>query len=125
MARETAPGSPAPIINFALIRFPSYHIGCPDKSLSSDLTAGIPLVGSISESSVSRKRRMGATITQSVWREGLFRRNLDMPERVRKSDGADLEMLRWEKALNEVERGWVARPIPVTSDALKPIPLPP
>ena len=44
------PGSPASIINFALIHFLSPHLDYPDKSPSSDLTAGTPLVGSISES---------------------------------------------------------------------------
>ena len=54
---------------------------------------------------------MGAAITQSERRGGLFQRNLDMMESVRKSDGAELTRLCWEKTSGEVERGWVAQPI--------------
>ena len=104
---------------------PLPHIGYPDKSISSDLADCIPLVESISESGVFRKRRMGAAITHSERCEGLPRRNLYFLERARKSDGVGGTRLCREKTSKEAERGWVAQPMPVTSDMLKSTPFPP
>ena len=90
-------GSPASRINFALIHFLCSRLDFAGKSIASDLAIGIPLAGDVPDAGVFRKRRRNATVTQEEWPQGLHRRNLDMPERVRKSDGAELTRLPRER----------------------------
>ena len=112
-------GVPSTGLNFALIQFLRRHLGYPDKALPSDLTKGMPVVGEVPGSGISRKRPRGEDATLPERREGLLARNQLAVERAREAAGADVARLCWEKTMREVEKGWAAQPVPL-ADAILP-----
>ena len=117
--------SPSKRINFALIHFLTSNLRYPDAKLAVDLSWGMPLMGNVPATGVFPKRVREQAMPTDVWKDGLAQRNRDMIQRVTALADAELPRLCWEKTIEEVKKGWLTQPIPVTDAAIQSIPLSP
>ena len=117
--------SPSRGVDFALVHFLTSNLKYPDTGLASDLTKGMPLVGNVPASGVFTSRVREPVSSIPRWNEGLEERNRATVRRVSHPTDKNLARLCWEKSLQEVEKGWLSKPVPVTEAAIRAIPLPP
>ena len=119
------PGSPSCGADFSLIRFLIVNLKYPDTSFAVDLRRGMQLAGEIPGAGVFTARERAHRAPMPEWRNGLEDRNRAMAHRVTHSASSPLTQVCWAKTLEEVEKGWISQPAPVSEDVIRSIPLSP
>ena len=94
----------------------------PDRKIATDLSWGVPLMGSVPEAGVFSKRLRIPAIPFDQWKEGMEQRNRDMAIRVTSLTNSAMARLCWGETSGEVGRGRLTKPTPVTEAAIRPTP---
>ena len=100
-------------------------INYPDDDFITDLSNGMPIVGTIPDSNTLRKRVRTAKTDLEKWKTALPALNRANVQRVTEEQDSENAKIAWERTLTEVERGWVSKPIPLNEEIMETIPLTP
>ena len=96
-----------------------------DIDFVKDLSQGMPFAGAVSATPGLTARKKDAEMTYKERKEGIRATNLEILDRVRKSQAIELAEISWGATLEEVERGWITDPSDVPDDLLRAVPLTP
>ena len=118
-------GAPSKGVNFALIQFMISHFGYDDEVFAYDVARGMPIAGDVPACASLTPRVKPATRSVQEWTAELATRNRQLLERVTRSASDPMVAACWEKTMEEVQRGWVTPPVPVTEALLNSLPLTP
>ena len=110
---------PARHINFPLLMELVRVSEFPDPSICEDLHNGMPITGQMRSSATLMPRVVHATATLDSLRGGLLARNMRICKWIRKySDDSSLQLISWNKTMDEVSKGWMGKPEIVSEEAL-------
>ena len=124
-AAALPPKSPASGVNFPIIYFISKTFSYPDTNFANEFSKGLPLVGEIKPCEVLVPKLRDASLTIQQWRAGLPARNRKIIGQLKKNSDSELSRHCWMKTLNEVQKGWVSTPEPISAKTIETIPLSP
>ena len=118
-------GAPSAGIHLPLIQFCITHFKYDDEVFAYDIARGMPIAGDVPACATLTPRVRPATVSLTDWSASMVTRNRHILDRVIKYSQDPLAQDCWNKTLEEVEKGWVTRPVPVTEALLNSVPLTP
>lgn len=118
------PDSPARCLHLPLFSILARRFDYPDTCLLKDLSDGMPIVGKVPASSTLRGLPRNARTSFADWKRAIPTTNKRVIKNMLKKQGSVASNQCWSTTLEEVKRGWLTPPIPLTDEIATKLPLP-
>ena len=118
-------GSPTRELHLPLISFLARGLNYSDVTLVKDLTKGMDITGEIPATQVLRPRTRVPSVSHEAWLARIPASNAEVVMGVMAKQGSVESLACWNLSLKEAERGWISRPVPITTEVMQSLPLTP
>ena len=117
--------SPPKGINFPFLHLILTSLDYDDKSLTGDISRGLPIAGVTPHANALKPKKTKQTLSINEWLTNIESRNRRVLGYLDEPKDSRLTVRCWAKSMGELAKNWITTPKPIADEVLRELPLTP